>query len=435
MAFQWLEQLPPPVIHAHEARIGDPLLVYVPNNDENHPRTPKVYHPHILDGESKDWRVDYCWSADDSGDARRHAEIIVQCARHIRCLGWGIDMAIGTGRIIDSMPNPDPKFIVHVSADGGRGGNPMRIPCVGSLQSLEESHAASLNRIQFDTKTGKSVIHDDPGKKRFDIRMYGSSPARPFCAFQLCRPDDDEETYPFNPRRIKALVGMIRGLMNSKRVHDAIGKDRVDQLLLGHPKEYAGPRLSILPLLSIGHQHAGGQVRRVILAEPFDGNGEICHILAELFHNQLLIPDEPDAAPVARLIRLRHDDCYIRRWYACSAKQWASVSPVLLPGFDRPRSKNGEKALERAEKLVCKALHQADIPLPCKVEISPISWWPGVPQARDFVPRDKLGPAPRYHVKLTFDQPFTGPLSLGRQRHTGLGVFAAIKDAGANTET
>jgi CRISPR-associated protein Csb2 len=215
--------------------------------------------------------------------------------------------------------------------------------------------------------------------------------------------------------------------MNSKRVHDAIGKDKVDRMLLGHPEDYSGPRLSIMPLLSIGHPHSDARVRRVVLAEPFDGNGEVCHQLAEILNHKDLLPEGADK-PVARLRRLSRSDHYIRRWYAGCAYQWASVSPVLLPGFDHPRSNSGIKALGRAEKLLRKALHHADISMPCRIEISPVSWWAGVPHARSFVPRDKLGPAPRYHVKLTFDQPFTGPLSLGRQRHTGLGVFAAMQD-------
>jgi CRISPR-associated protein Csb2 len=427
-AFAWLESLPPPVIHAPPIRPGNRLLVWVPNNDPNHQRTQRVIQPRILPAEVKERSIDYFWTVHHpSTPARRHAEIIAQCARHVRCLGWGIDMAIGTGQMIEALPDPESSFLAHIPAEATRGGSPLRVPCKGSLQSLERAHEAALNRIRRNPDTGKQEMHDDPGNKQFDIRIYGTSPTRPFCAFNLCRPDDDEETLSFNPRQIKSLVGMIRGLMNSKRVHDAFGKDKVDRTLLGHPKDYSGPRLSIMPLLSIGHPHSDTRIRRVILAEPFGGNGEVCHQLAEIFNNKDLVPDESDK-PAVRLRRLSQNDRYIRKWYAGCARQWASVSPVLLPGFDHPRSNNGAKAIERAEKLVHKALHQADIPLPCRIEISPISWWPGVPHARGFVPRDKLGPAPRYHVKLTFDHRFTGPLSLGRQRHTGLGVFAAIQD-------
>lgn len=424
-AFQWLESLPPPIIHAPGPRLANPLLVWVPNNDKEHARTQKTIRPQVLPGPRQDWRIDYFWTADDSPDALPHAEAIVQCARHIRCLGWGIDMAIGTGRVINALPDPPSGFQVHVPAKAARSGNPLRVPCDTSLKSLEDAHAAFLDRIRIDHDTGKEVIHDDPGKKRFDIGMYGSSPPRPFCAFEFCTPDEDETPYSFNPRRIKQLVGMIRGLMNTPAVHKALGEKMVNRMLLGHDNDNPGPRLSIMPLLSVGHPHADALVRRLILAEPFSGDGSVCHLLAELLDGKNLMPDRSDQ-PVVQLRRLPQHDRYVRRWYAGCACQWASVSPVLLPGFDHPRSNSGTKALERAEKLVLKALAHADITSQCRVEISPLSWWPNVPHARDFIPRDKLGPAPRYHIKLIFDQPFTGPLSLGRQRHTGLGVFAAL---------
>jgi CRISPR-associated protein Csb2 len=217
-----------------------------------------------------------------------------------------------------------------------------------------------------------------------------------------------------------------------------LGDDVVDGMILGHREDASGPRLSILPLLSIGHRHADARIRRIILAEPFGGEGTICHLLEELLNGKDLLPDEPDARPVATLVRLPRNDGYTRRWYTGSATQWASVSPVLLPGFDRrtdkrrdkPRPQKATETLARAERLMVQALSHAGVSLPCRVELSQVCWWPGVPHARDFVPRDKLGPAPRYHVKLTFDQPFTGPLSLGRQRHMGLGVFAAIEPNG-----
>lgn len=429
-AFAWIERLSPPVIHAPKARKNGPLLTYVPNNNPNHQRTEKTIHPHILPGGLKDWRIDYFWAFDASNEqAGRHAGVIAQCARHVRCLGWGIDMAIGDGEIIGNRTNPPEGFIAHVPFSPNRGGIPLRIPTRDSLQSLEQAHDAAMQRIQY-VKVGRKTemqIHDNPGRVRFDLAMYGSSPARPFCTFVLQKPDIEEETLSFNPRRIKHLVGMIRGLLNTPPIHKALGTDTVNRMILGHDANNPGPRLSILPLLSVGHPNADARIRRVILAEPFDGDGSICHQLAEILNGKDLVPHSADK-PVARLRCLSPYDRYIRKWYAGSSCQWASVSPVLLPGFDHPRSKSGAGQLKRAEKLVCKTLSHADINLSCRIEISPLSWWPGVPHARDFVPRDKLGPAPRYHVKLTFDQPFTGPLSLGRQRHMGLGVFAAMSE-------
>jgi CRISPR-associated protein Csb2 len=437
-AFKWLESLSPPVIHAPTGRLGDTLLTYVPNNHNTDPRqisrTAKLIRPRILPEDRP--CVDYLWTFADTAIARQHAKTIADCARQIRCVGWGIDMAIGHGAISEQSPCLGEGVDVHAPAQGDDyGGALTRVPSAGSLDSLERAHDQFLHRIRTNPDTGQEEIHDHPGTERFDVRAYAASPLRPYCAFDLNWPDEEERQISFDPRRIKALVGMIRGLLGSPRVRkNPELPDKVDTMFLGHVNDPSDPRLAILPLLSVGHRHADARVRRVILAEPYGSDGTVCRLLAELLNGQMLTPIGPDPSPVARLVRLRHDDPYVRAWYTRSATQWASVSPVLLPGFDhrvdkrgdKPRPQKGVETFTRAEKLVLKSLAHAGITLPCKVELSPVSWWPGVPHARSFVPREKLGSAPRYHVKLTFDQPFAGPLSLGRQRNTGLGVFAAI---------
>jgi CRISPR-associated protein Csb2 len=440
-AFNWLEGLPAPVIHAPTTSESSGALTYVPNNngdDGNVSRTPKLVRPLVLNAQHR--HVDYFWTYDGiSSEAQSCAKTMIECVRHIRSVGWGIDMAIGHGvSISDQIPNPPDKFDVHTPSRSNIGGGAaLRVPCQGSLKSLETAHENFLSRIRRNADTNKEEIYDQPGTVEFQTCVYAPSPSRPFCAFELLSPDEDEKPISFDPRRIKAIVGMMRGLFGTTRVRDAmqsIDPKCVDSMLLGHAKDPAGPRLSIMPLLSIGHQHADARVRRIILAAPFDSEGNICHLLGEMLNGQNLMPDSPDPNPIAQLRLLRSTDAYIRRWYAGSSKTWASVSPVLLPGFDlrtdkrdgKSKQTNAAKSFARAQKLAVKSLHHAGIPIPCKVEISELSWWPRVPHARNFVPREKLGPAPRYHIKLTFDQLFTGPLSLGRQRHMGLGVFAAI---------
>jgi CRISPR-associated protein Csb2 len=436
-ALNWLEALEAPTILAPRTRIGGTVLTFVPNNDQIPKRTEKLIRPQVLATETT--RVEYIWKfSDESSATIELAEIVCQSAKHVRCLGWGVDMAVGSAVVTKNPPDLPVGFDVYVaSAVTNVGGNVLRVPSSGSLFSLERAHANALNRIRRNEETGKEEIHDQPGTVQFENRVYASSSTRPFCAFELLSADEDEKPISFDPRRIKAIVGMVRGVFSTKRIRDAmqsIDPTCVDSMLLGHAKDPAGPRLSIMPLLSIGHQHADTRVRRIILAAPFDSEGNICHLLGEMLNGQNLMPDSPDPKAIARLRLLRSTDAYIRRWYAGSSKTWASVSPVLLPGFDlrtdkrdgKPKQTKATKSFARAEKLAVKSLHHAGISIPCKVEISELSWWPRVPHARNFVPREKLGPAPRYHLKLTFDQPFTGPLSLGRQRHMGLGVFAAL---------
>ena len=112
--------------------------------------------------------------------------------------------------------------------------------------------------------------------------------------------------------------------------------------------------------------------------------------------------------------------------YTSISRVWASVTPVLLPGYDDRKDHRGDnqKRLARAEQLVRKALRQAGINVDGLVELSRVPYWDGSLHTRDYRPREKLTHYPCWHVRLTFDRPWTGPLAIGAGRHCGFGVFA-----------
>ncbi len=430
-AFLWLECQSPPTIRSTGSCHGSELLTYVPNNNSDSGkiiRTGKVIRPTLLDDPPM---VEYLWEVGPGDEG--HAEVIAEAARHLRALGWGIDLAIGYCRVINLLPPVRRKFVEFTPRSPGvGGGTSLRVPIEGSLRSLEDSYRTSLNRIRAD-----GAIHDQPGPPTCDKRVYAASGVLPFCAFTLQTPD--EETVACRPQRIKELVGMIRHaaasdlvrkavqrLNQSRSAQDAIDVDRV---ILGHPRDSVGPRLSILPLPSIGHPHSDGQIRRVLLAESPGGDGCLCRLLFQTLHGVALAPERANDAispGEVRLVRLDATDRFLR-FNTQAAKVWASVTPVLLPGYDDRNDHRGDhrKRLARAEQLVCKALAQAGIETPARVEIFRVPYWPGTLHAREYQPREKLAHYPRWHVRLTFDRPRTGPLTIGSGRHCGFGLFAA----------
>lgn len=434
-AFLWLESQPPPVIRAPASCHGRELLTYVPNNNLDTGeivRTAKVIRPTLL---ADPPIIEYLWTIDPGDEAFAHE--IAAAARHLRALGWGIDMAIGHGSVADEPPTVRPDFEVFAPRPSGvGGGTTLRVPVEGSLRSLESTYAASLNRIRDNGE-----IHDQPGPPTCDHRVYSVSSGRSFCAFTLQTPD--EETIACRPQRIAELAGIIRHAasrrevraacdrLNQSSVHDAIDVDRV---ILGHPHRAAGARLSILPLPSIGHPHSDGQIRRVILTESGGSDGSLSRVLFEVLHNTALEP-EPQSSEDAissaevRLVRLNPTDRFLR-FYKGESHVWASVTPVLLPGYDDRKDHRGDqnKRLARAEQLVCKALAQSDIDAPAQIELSRVPYWPGTLHAREYRPRHKLAHYPRWHVRLTFERPWTGPLAIGSGRHCGFGLFAACED-------
>jgi CRISPR-associated protein Csb2 len=437
-AFEWLERQPPPAIRASKGRPGMGLLTYVPNNNSDSGqiiRTAKIVQPTLLDEPPL---VQYCWEVQPGDES--HAQAIAEAARHIRALGWGIDLAIGDGSVLDATPSGTEGLVVfHARPPGVGGGEELRVPTNGSLRSLEDAYRASLDRIRPG-----GDIHDEPGAPVCEKRVYAAfGGARPFCAFVLQTPD--EETVAFRPQQIKELVGMIRHAASCDAVRQAVRRLNevrppadaidVDRTILGHPRDAPGPRLSVLPLPSIGHAHSDGHIRRVILAEPADGDGSLCRLLLEALHEHPLEPTSPDdtsALREVRLIRLAPADRFLRHYAPsnCPARVWSSVTPVLLPGYDDRKQHRGnhQKRLARAEQLVCKAMAQAGCDVPARIEISRVPWWAGSLHVRDYRPREKLEHYPRYHVRLIFDQPITGPLAIGAGRHAGFGVLAACQE-------
>ena len=99
-ALRWLESLDAPSIVVSAARAGRVLLTYVLNNisDSNpNSRTPKTIRPTLFNG---DRLLQYVWTFEQTTPcAMDHARVIAEAARHIHCLGWGIDLAVGCGEL------------------------------------------------------------------------------------------------------------------------------------------------------------------------------------------------------------------------------------------------------------------------------------------------------------------------------------------------
>ena len=239
------------------------------------------------------------------------------------------------------------------------------------------------------------------------------------------------DTVSVRHQLIAPLVGMIRALANRPRVVVSLGQDVIDREIKGHPKESTGDRVSVLPLPTIRQGPTDGRIRRIMLAQPQESDGILCDRLGQLFDGQELAPlSDEKRFPSIFLDRIARRDTVLP-YYTGISCVWASVTPVLLPGYDDRKEHHGDhqKRLARAEQLVRKALRQANINVPSQVELSRVPYWIGSLHARDYRPREKLAHYPCWHVRLTFDRPFTGPLAIGAGRHCGFGVFARIDDA------
>ena len=410
-----------------KARPPSSTLTYVPNNNSDSGaivRTAKFIQPTLI---AEPPTVEYAWEVPPGDEPL--AQTIAEASRHIRALGWGIDLAIGQGSVAARRPSDREGLDTLLPRPPGLGGGiPLRVPVAGSLRSLEEAYENSLRRISPDGKT----IYDQPCPPVCDVRAYATSGARPFCVFALRTPDEEQGFVALRPQLIAPLVGMIRNLANLPRVIESAGRDVVDREILGHPKDGSVERVSILPLPTIRNGPADGLIRRVLLAQPSGCDGALCRLLAKHLDGRGLAPldtEERFPAITLAMLDLRKRDGLLS-YYTGAARTWTSVTPVLLPGYDDRKQHRGDhqKRLARAEQLVSKALAQAGVEAAARIEITRVPWWPGTLHVRDYQPREKLRHYPRYHVRLTFDRPVTGPLAIGAGRHAGFGVFASCDE-------
>jgi CRISPR-associated protein Csb2 len=157
--------------------------------------------------------------------------------------------------------------------------------------------------------------------------------------------------------------------------------------------------------------------------------------------------DEKTKQPVAFLRRQSKRDGAIERYFA-ESKEWVSVTPVILPGYDDPRKLRRRlnttrltpkeksdiicKLETRIDFLLRKALRQAGYPEElmknAQLQWRSTGFMPGTDLVSNYAVPDQHRRFRRLHVCIVFDRPISGPLCLGGGRFTGLGLFVPIGD-------
>ncbi len=440
-AFRWLEQQPAPHIIAPAVTLNAPCLYYVPNNDGDKKQdrqdrlVGKTAYPHrMLEGHT----VHYLWPLDDqqSTMALPHAQVLSREARHLLALGWGIDQAVGDGRVLsESEARALSGTRWRPSLGGSNVGSPLRVPATGTFVDLEhvyDSFVRSVNGLQYAR----------PAKpKNFERVHYvppNSLQQRPRAIFELRHDDGSFCTY--SQRKLVHIAGMVRYLAKEAMLASpprGVGDDWVERYVVGHrdPKATEHRQLSYLPLPSVGHFHADHAVRRVMIVAPVGDDAWLEHLARRLAGSQLNAEngtefDEKGPPTLVRVYRDKVAACYTR-----SASAWASVTPVILPGHDDHKPK-------KTRKLIEAALAQSGIEQPCTFEWSAFSRFRKAHSAhkygkdgrlQGYIRPDHLLTQTAVHLTLRFHDgsadmnpvAVPGPLAIGAGRHCGLGLFAA----------
>jgi CRISPR-associated protein Csb2 len=275
-------------------------------------------------------------------------------------------------------------------------------------------HESRADRIR-----GK-VYHPPDRFTEYDEVVYTRAdrlPPRPYAAFEL------PEGVAFRQEAAVQVAAMVRSLAcRTARADTHVFPGGAEVYVAGHAgdAERTPERFSYLPLPTIGDPHADGLIRRVLVAEPIGGDGAHARWAQGRLVSTPLRSESGVEHGVLGTQWRRTSKAMIDR-YVAEAREWASVTPVVVPGHD-----DGKRC--KAERLLRVALDHAGIPASAVADIvlRRAPFWPGAQHPRSYFLPDYLRGNGTWHVYLAFREPVAGPIAIGAGRHSGLGLLAGL---------
>lgn len=461
-ALRWIESLgAPELVLAPPARRLRPYRIAVPNNqaDRHLPALRKGAHLDRLLAGDKELKVVrprivgrapliYAWRIEEAD--RAAAEAARAVVRRLVVLGTGLDHAVADVRIGSEPP----------VADGTIAWPPGAWPCEGTLKSLVERHDANLQRLA----TGS--LRENLPPVRYQ-QPPSVSDAAVHLLFAIRTPAEEADApLPVDPKdtailaqaiRVKLAERLVAALRRHPHAAPHTTPEEIERLVTGRGAEGADTqrRLFAAPLPSIGHEHADGLLRRVLVNVPAS------FPLSPESVRRALTGVEVDFGATTSLLKVRlvpaeaddERERSMRSRYLGPARIWRSVSPVVLPGHrppprtmrDRTAPPGTEESYMRADArrrkdeavLFEKSLKHAGLEEVAAFRLRREPFRPHQPRAdaawrlpasRHDPHRVWLAGRSRLHAEIVFDEPRAGPILIGDGRFLGLGLFHAVRD-------
>jgi CRISPR-associated protein Csb2 len=264
----------------------------------------------------------------------------------------------------------------------------------------------------------RTAVYSPPIKPTVFSRVVYSKdtalPVRPFAIFEF------EEEVAFRQEDVAIVAAMLRSCackLAKRDTHEFPGGSEV--YVAGHATggKPTPPRFSFVPLPTVGHTHSDGMIRRVLIVEPYGGDGAQARWAQRALRSSELV-DEVGIARTLLIDPWRKTGVLER--YIGAGDCWSTVTPVVLPGHDDHDLKR------KAPALFMKAVEQAGIPTAAVQDfnLSTAPSWPGSQHPREYRRPSYLKHLPAWHARIRFHERIGGPLAIGAGRHCGLGIFA-----------
>ena len=423
VALEWLEEQPPPAIHASDHTLRTTPDVFVPPNDPKASRAAKTYIRVIPDRRPRQARRFPVARPDDP----------------IMAFVWQAE--------------PEPAHFNELNA---------LARCVGYL-----GHSASLARCRFLTAIAPAHRHPAkparrrvyPGRLRELEEAHRANPVRPVIrpgapvfaeqSPHSARPDDDWlalEVIGGEVPDVRASALVCRVLRNTlmSGYRKAGLEDVIPEVVSGHTPDGAPtrlPHLAIAPLAFAGFPHADGRVLGFALIPPrgttldriegFHAAFERVAHYSRREERRILTLQGPPLNEPLRLAPVPRNGAQKRslssKPYLEPSRIWASATPIVL---DRHLKRKDDAEIR---ELVASACDNAGLPAPHpdRIRVGKHSAVEGMPPSRPLAgePPWLRWKAPKslasrqlVHAVIDFGEDMRGPVLLGAGRFTGLGL-------------
>jgi len=433
-----LERLPPPEVVASDTRKLPSYRISVPNNDSDKAarewkagrafnaaalRTLKTVSPRAMLPQSGAPHVYYLWTR---GDGDLPLAALRELTSFLHTFGWGIDMAYADSFLMDEHEKQSlagkPGYSHYVP---GQRGRLYDVPAPGYLQDLATAYERSCKRSGdgVDPATRATKY----GQERYQRVGGFEFPAAKFVLGKL-----DKANTPYAvpwALGMKVAAWMRHAAAESLR-QEGRPEDFINSYVLGHGNGRS-KHMSFVPVPNVGTIYPDGAIRRVMVVEPPDGDGEIAALLQWKLATSVLDrlvesgggPRKTE--PVCQLFEAENDNIW--PYYMRSSSLWHSVTPVILHGYN---SEHRIFSLKKTERLLYQAFEESGYSRQSIMELffQPAPLWAGTEGALTLRVPEHLAKWPRYHVAVRFREPLAGPVLVGIGRHYGIGLFAAPRD-------
>ena len=446
-ALDWLEQLSPPVIAAPPGILGQAFTSYVPNNDLDAElakgkapnidnavaaiRIGKSIRPTLFDHGTP---ILYFWFF-NGGD--KEATTLAVAANRLYQLGRGVDLAWAQGEVTNSesakQRMAEHGGILYTPLEGGGLGRELLCPRPGLRSSLVAHFDGMRTRFRpSGDNRRRSHLFVQPPRPRLAKVAYNAERHR--FLFELREPSAKREFATWQLKSVTDLVQAVRNQAASSlcdKLPDLA--DKVELYLVGREAQDSdkAKRVQIVPIPSIGHEHADLGIRRLAVYVP-----QSCPLGADDLAWAFAQVAWVDADGVIFRELQSTDDRSMAERFETSSQHWRSVTPLALPMAERRRIDPDHKLEEakganermveeaRACAAVRQALRHAGVTAPpANISVQREPYDSHGVRAELFAAGTRFSKHALWHAEIAFPKPIAGPLLLGNGRFLGLGLM------------